>query len=59
MKRDPAELVAYIGRALDFPHGVFLVTGTCIVPPSDFTLQPGDRVQVSISTLTLENEVAA
>lgn len=59
MKRDPAELVAYLGRALDFPRGVFLMTGTCIVPPSDFTLQPGDRVQVNVGVLTLENDVAA
>ncbi len=59
MKRDPAELAAYLGRALDFPRGVFLMTGTCIVPSSDFTLQPGDRVRVSVGRLTLENEVAS
>jgi 2-dehydro-3-deoxy-D-arabinonate dehydratase len=59
MKRDPAELAGYLGRELDFPHGVFLMTGTSIVPSSDFTLQPGDRVQVRVGALTLENEVAA
>jgi 2-dehydro-3-deoxy-D-arabinonate dehydratase len=59
MKRDPAELVAYLGRELDFPHGVSLMTGTCIVPQSDFTLQPGDQVQVTVGALTQENEVTA
>ena len=58
MKRDPADLVAYLGRALDFPSGAFLMTGTCIVPSSEFTLEPGDRVRVSVGELTLENEVA-
>jgi 2-dehydro-3-deoxy-D-arabinonate dehydratase len=59
MKRDPAELAAYLGRELDFPQGVFLMTGTCIVPSSDFTLQPGDRVQVSVGELALVNEVTS
>ena len=59
MKRDPADLAAYLGRELDFPSGAFLMTGTCIVPSSDFTLQPGDRVQVSVGELSLENEVTS
>ncbi len=49
MKRRVAELVSYLGRANAFPDGAFLLTGTGIVPPDDFTLQPGDVVDVEIS----------
>jgi 2-dehydro-3-deoxy-D-arabinonate dehydratase len=59
MKRTPAELVAYLGRELDFPQGVFLMTGTGIVPPEDFTLQTGDVVRITVASLTLENKVQA
>ena len=44
-------------RELDFPQGVFLMTGTGIVPPDDFSLLPGDTVRITIGELTLENEV--
>jgi len=57
MKRPLEELVAYLGRELDFPRGVFLMTGTGIVPPSDFSLARGDLVRITIGSLTLENEV--
>ena len=57
MKRRLEELVAYLGRELDFPHGVFLMTGTGIVPGEDFTLQPGDRVAVTVGQMTLQNDV--
>jgi 2-dehydro-3-deoxy-D-arabinonate dehydratase len=46
-----------LGRELEFPAGVFLMTGTGIVPPDDFTLAPGDRVRIEVGELTLENEV--
>ena len=59
MKRGLEELVAYLGRELDFPHGAFLMTGTGIVPPDDFTLRAGDVVRVTIASLELENEVQA
>jgi 2-dehydro-3-deoxy-D-arabinonate dehydratase len=42
------ELSRYLFRALTFPHGAFLMTGTCLVPPSDTTLLPGDEVAVTI-----------
>ena len=58
MKRSFEELVSYLGRALDFPRGVFLMTGTGIVPPDAFTLAPGDAVRVRVGPLTLENHVA-
>jgi 2-dehydro-3-deoxy-D-arabinonate dehydratase len=57
MKRDVRDLVAYLGRELDFPQGVFLMTGTGIVPGDDVTLQPGDVVRVKVGTLELENPV--
>ena len=41
-----------------FPHGAFLLTGTGIVPPEDFSLRPGDVVSITIGDLTLQNEVA-
>ena len=51
------ELVEYLGRELDFPRGVFLMTGTGIVPPDSFSLAPGDRVKISVGRLVLESEV--
>ena len=57
MKRTLDELVAYLTRELVFPQGVFLMTGTGIVPPDDFTLQTGDAVRITIGDLTLENRV--
>jgi 2-dehydro-3-deoxy-D-arabinonate dehydratase len=49
MKRSLTELAGYLYRECDFPKGCFLMTGTCLVPPNDFTLQPGDTVNISIS----------
>jgi 2-dehydro-3-deoxy-D-arabinonate dehydratase len=57
IQRDFEELAAYLGRELDFPYGVLLMTGTGIVPPDDFTLQPGDMVRIDISGLVLQNPV--
>ncbi len=34
------------------------MTGTGIVPPTDFSLSPGDVVTIAIGALTLENRVA-
>jgi 2-dehydro-3-deoxy-D-arabinonate dehydratase len=59
MKRALDELVAYLFRELAFPHGVLLMTGTGIVPPDEFTLLPGDAVQIKVGSLTLENKVEA
>jgi 2-dehydro-3-deoxy-D-arabinonate dehydratase len=59
MKRTPKELAGYLGRELSFPNGAFLMTGTGIVPPEVFNLTPGDRVEISVGELVLENEVAA
>jgi 2-dehydro-3-deoxy-D-arabinonate dehydratase len=58
MKREPAALVAYLYRNNSFPSGCFLLTGTGIVPPDSFTLQPGDEVRITIPPIgTLSNHV--
>lgn len=58
MHRTLDELVDYLVRALAFPHGAVLATGTGIVPELDFTLQPGDRVEIAIDEVgTLVNPV--
>jgi len=58
MKRKHAELVEYLFRECDFPNGCFLMTGTGIIPPDDFTLKVGDEVRISIEHIgTLVNFV--
>lgn len=59
MKRRHTELAEYLYRECSFPHGCYLMTGTCLVPPDDFTLQPGDEVEIRIDGIgTLRNTVA-
>jgi 2-dehydro-3-deoxy-D-arabinonate dehydratase len=58
MKRRLEELVGYLFRELDFPSGVFLMTGTGVVPPEHFSLRSGDRIVISVGQVTLENVVA-
>jgi len=48
MARTPADLVDWLFRAENFPDGVWLSTGTGIVPPDDFTLRVGDVVTVAV-----------
>jgi 2-dehydro-3-deoxy-D-arabinonate dehydratase len=58
IRRRPNELVAYLGRALAFPDGAVLLTGTGIVPPDSFTLAAGDDVQIEIDGVgVLKNRV--
>jgi 2-dehydro-3-deoxy-D-arabinonate dehydratase len=60
LKRDPRELVEYLYRESTFPNGCFLLTGTGIIPPSTFTLEAGDLIQISIEGIgVLSNPVAA
>ncbi|WP_420602281.1 fumarylacetoacetate hydrolase family protein [Flagellimonas sp.] len=59
MKRRHAELVEFLFRECDFPYGCYLMTGTGIVPPDDFTLQPNDEIRITIGHIgTLVNTVA-
>lgn len=58
MKRKHTELAAFLFRESSFPSGCFLMTGTCIVPGNDFTLQSGDVVSITIDHIgTLVNTV--
>lgn len=59
IKRRIDELIHYLGRSSVFEDGVILLTGTGIVPPSEFTLQEGDVVTITIDGIgTLTNTVA-
>lgn len=58
MRRSPEDLVSYLYRELSFPNGSFLMTGTGIVPPREFSLKTGDRIEISIDNIgTLVNNV--
>jgi 2-dehydro-3-deoxy-D-arabinonate dehydratase len=60
LKRSFAELAQFLFRSQEFPHGAALLTGTGIVPPDSFTLQPNDVVRINISGIgQLENPVMA
>ena len=56
LKRTPEELISWLFRDNDYPHGAFLMTGTGIVPPDEFTLALGDEVRITIDGIgTLVN----
>jgi len=58
MARSLDELIAWLGRDNSFPDGVFLLTGTGVVPDSDFTLHVADVVEITIDGLgTLVNPI--
>ncbi len=42
------ELITCLWAALEHPSGAFLMSGTGIVPPSEFTLQSGDSIEIDI-----------
>lgn len=59
IKRSFTELAGFLYRECEFPNGCFLMTGTCLVPSPDFTLQAGDVVEISIDGIgTLVNIIA-
>ncbi len=58
LRHEPGVLGSWLYRSMPFPSGAVLLTGTAIVPPSEFTLTPGDEVAISIEGLgTLHNPV--
>jgi 2-dehydro-3-deoxy-D-arabinonate dehydratase len=58
LKRQPSELIEFLYRDCSFPNGCFLLTGTGVVPPDEFTLAHGDRIRITIDGIgTLENHV--
>jgi 2-dehydro-3-deoxy-D-arabinonate dehydratase len=59
MKRGHTELVEFLFRECTFPFGCLLMTGTCLVPSNDFTLQSGDVIIIRIDHIgELKNIVA-
>jgi len=58
MKRTLPELASWLFKAMDFEHGAFLMTGTCVVPDNNFTLQKNDIVNITIEGIgTLTNTI--
>lgn len=58
IKRSFTELSDWLFRCTDFPKGVYLMTGTGIVPGADFTLQEDDEISITIDGVgTLSNRV--
>jgi 2-dehydro-3-deoxy-D-arabinonate dehydratase len=58
MKRSFEELADYLFRENDFVPGVFLLTGTGIIPPADFALDHGDEIEIEIAPIgVLKNTV--
>ncbi|HZG56356.1 fumarylacetoacetate hydrolase family protein [Paenibacillus sp.] len=56
LKRRLDELVSYLARDNELFDGTVLLTGTCVVPPNQFTLEPGDRIEIDIEGIgTLVN----
>jgi 2-dehydro-3-deoxy-D-arabinonate dehydratase len=58
MRRSFDELIEFLCRDNPVPRGTVLLTGTGIVPPDDFTLRPGQLVEIHVPGLgTLRNAV--
>ncbi len=51
MKRSLPELVSWLTKEMSFPSGVFLMTGTCLVPGDGFTLMCEDVVKIEIDNI--------
>jgi 2-dehydro-3-deoxy-D-arabinonate dehydratase len=58
LRRAPESLVEFLFRDNSFPRGCFLLTGTGIVPPDEFTLRSRDEIRITIEPVgTLVNTV--
>ena len=57
LKRSLEEIVQWLCAELTFPEGAFLMTGTGLVPPDEFSLTSGDAVRIALGELVLENTV--
>jgi 2-dehydro-3-deoxy-D-arabinonate dehydratase len=59
LKRRLEELVSFLIRDNHIIDGTVLLTGTCIVPPNEFSLAHGDLVEIKINGIgTLRNPIA-
>ena len=60
MQRSFTELAEWLVRDNPVPAGSALLTGTGLVPPDDYTLEPGHVVEITVPPIgTLRNPVAA
>jgi 2-dehydro-3-deoxy-D-arabinonate dehydratase len=60
MRRSFPDLVEWLLRDNPVPDGSILFTGTGLVPPDDFTLEPGHTVDITVPGIgTLTNPVAS
>ncbi len=59
LKRTPEELVSYLYRETAFPAGALLMTGTGIIPGTDFSLKSGDRITICIDSIGVLRNVVA
>jgi 2-dehydro-3-deoxy-D-arabinonate dehydratase len=60
MRRSFPELVEWLLRDNPVPAGSVLLTGTGLVPPDDFTLEPGHTVEITVPQIgTLTNPVVS
>ena len=58
IKRPLPSLVQFLFRDNSFPMGAYLMTGTGVVPPDEFTLHHGDQISITIEPVgTLHNLV--
>jgi 2-dehydro-3-deoxy-D-arabinonate dehydratase len=59
LKRTLPSLAEWLFRESSFPAGAYLMTGTGVIPPDDFTLAVGDEVRIALDPVgTLVNRVA-
>jgi len=59
IKRSLPSLADWLFRDNAFPHGCYLMTGTGIIPPDNFTLNHGDEIRITLEPAgTLINPVA-
>lgn len=58
LKRKYDELISFLTRDNLIFDGTVLLTGTCAVPPDEFTLKDEDRIEIEVSKIgTLVNHV--
>ncbi|CAN5426786.1 fumarylacetoacetate hydrolase family protein [soil metagenome] len=58
IKRSFEELARFLFREMTFKYGCYLMTGTGIIPPNNFTLQSNDEIRITIGPIgTLVNYV--
>jgi len=58
LKRRLEDLAGFLKRDNELFDGTVLLTGTCLVPPNQFTLASGDRIEIEVEGIgTLVNTV--